>query len=301
MLSQRELKGSRGMIKSPSRIGFFAAALLSLILTNAFYYSRNQQYDFIPQEISSERDKLECELDRMEAELNRSSTRIENVPGSALEEQSECLSSVRTLRARLGQQSITLANFGTLKNEIGQLRQSIERYSSEIKKSLATSNLSDKLAEGATPSEKFVKANRHSADYRSPLTSENSMMTSSVQLLTFREASKDRYKKENRAKRVDFLKMEINFTENNLSNANYPIYARVLDPTGNLVLDHDRSGRIASTQLQYSAKWDIDFFNDGRQYALDWKPSQGFMPGTYLILLFNERGTNMGEASILLR
>ena len=81
----------------------------------------------------------------------------------------------------------------------------------------------------------------------------------------------------------------------------HDIYARVIDPTGNLITGSDSGPFNADGQdLQFTYKTSIDFKDDGSGYTIDWINPVAFQKGTYTVLLYAD-GYTMGKTSFLLK
>ena len=99
-------------------------------------------------------------------------------------------------------------------------------------------------------------------------------------------------------------KIKINFTVANNSVAEkgmHDIYARIIDPTGNLITASDAGAFSADgQQLQFTYKTSIDFKDDGSAYTIDWLNSSPFQKGTYTVLLYAD-GYTMGKTEFMLK
>ncbi|ULT27779.1 hypothetical protein KUH03_14645 [Sphingobacterium sp. E70] len=82
---------------------------------------------------------------------------------------------------------------------------------------------------------------------------------------------------EERAKRVDKLKINFTIADNSLAKSGErDIFIRIIDPQGNLVVQGDNIFFVHGEKLQYTFKHNILFTNKGEDYIVYWAAEDGF-------------------------
>lgn len=292
-------------------IYFLIVVVLALFATDIYLYLQKNKSDtkivYQDNEKVQMQKKLQTELDSLESQIeqvNQSKTKLSAV----MQAKNDSLQQrIVVLRAQLAKGKLTKQELIAAEAQLTELRSSAAQYEADIE-SLKKQNTSlaaerDTLKTSlATVSDKAATLQKKNQDLDNTVkvASAIKLATSSVVAYKIKGSGKEvEVKRASPAKKI-----KINFTIANNSVAQkgmHDIYARIIDPTGNLITGTDAGPFTADgQQLQYTYKTSIDFKDDGSAYTLDWLNPVPFQKGTYTVMLYAD-GFAMGKTEFMLK
>ena len=292
-------------------IYFLIVVVLALFATDIYLYLQKNKSDtkiiYQDTEKNQMQKRLQSELDSLESQIeqvNQSKTKLSAVMQSKNDSLQQ---KIVVLRTQLAKGKLTKQELIAAQAQLTELRSSAAQYTADIE-SLKKQNTSlaaerDTLKTSlATVSDKAATLQKKNEDLDNTvkIASAIKLATSSVVAYKIKGSGKEvEVKRASPAKKI-----KINFTIANNSVAQkgmHDIYARIIDPTGNLITAND-SGSFSADgqQLQFTYKTSIDFKDDGSGYTLDWLNPAAFQKGTYTVLLYAD-GFTMGKTEFMLK
>lgn len=291
--------------RDTTKIYFFILAIAALIATNIYFYAKYKSSTESNYSVKSEQVYMQDEIDRIEAELNRLSIANQVLSTTLQNSRDSVRTLIYTLRERLNQQTLSRSELTQAQTEISQLREDVIRYKDELEQ------IRSQNAVLVYEKDSLVKEMSYQADQLSELEEINSGLSnqlksaailklSNINIIGVRERTREREATENRARRVDKLRVVFSVADNPLVEPSLvDVYIRVIDPNGNLITNENQLFDLAGNPMQYTGKTSINFTNQGESYTLEWKDQKGFKKGTYTIVLYTDDST-MGRSSIVL-
>ena len=292
-------------------IYFLIVVVLALFATDIYLYLQKNKSDqkvvYQDTEKTQIQKKLQTELDSLESQIeqvNQSKTKLSAV----MQAKNDSLQQkIVVLRTQLAKGKLTKQELAAAQVKLTELRSSAARYEADIE-SLKKQNTS------LTAERDTLKTNLESVnDKAATLQKQNQDLDTRVKVasaIKLATATVVAYKVKSSGKEVEVKraspakKIKINFTVANNSVAEkgmHDIYARIIDPTGNLITASDAGAFSADgQQLQFTYKTSIDFKDDGSAYTIDWLNSSPFQKGTYTVLLYAD-GYTMGKTEFMLK
>jgi len=291
--------------KEGPKIYFFIIAIVALLATNIYFYVKYKHSDEVHTTILSEKAQMETELDRIEVELDRVTQENVELTDALKSAQEGARVKIEELRAKLTQHELTRAELTRAQQEISQLRITVSRYTKDIER-LKNENallVSERDRLKATVNDAQQKADElaelnneleHKVDLASAL------KLSSININAIRTKKNGDESMETKAKRTDKLRIDFTIADNALAKkAIYDIYLRVIEPNGNLVITDNHIFEIDGVEMQYTDRTAIEFSNDGKLYSYEWGGIPDFKSGTYIVVLYTNKGT-LGKGTIRL-
>lgn len=99
----------------------------------------------------------------------------------------------------------------------------------------------------------------------------SALKVSNIQVIGVSINKRDVIETESRARRVDKLQVLFSVADNSLARkGDKEIFARVIDPSGNLFGDANNLFYVHGEKLQYTFKQIINFSNNGEEYQFLW-------------------------------
>lgn len=291
--------------RDTSKIYFFILAIAALIATNIYFYAKYKSSEESSYNLSSERVYMQDEIDRIEAELNRLGPENTSLNSSLQASKDSVRHLISSLRERLNQHSISNAELEEAQEQIIALREEVNRYKDELQ------HLKSQNAFLISERESLVNEVQLQADQLSELEDINSdlhdqiksaavLKLSNINIIGIRERTRERESVENKARRLDKLRIMFSVADNSLVESSLiDVYIRVVDPNGNLITNENQLFELSGNPMQYTGKTSINFTNQGESYTVEWKDQEGFKKGTYTIVLYTNNST-MGRSSIVL-
>ncbi|TCK83005.1 hypothetical protein [Albibacterium bauzanense] len=293
--------------KPSSKIYFFIIAIAALLATNVYYAIRYKNLGNQVEVLNSQKNQLEIEVDRIEAELNRvTGENIDLAANFKLEHDSARLL-IEDLRSKINSNTeIKQDELLHAQQEIQKLRALVAKYSSDLenlrKENDLLSNERDQLQESVnTVNKRANSLEEDKAKLQEMIKMASHLKISEMNINALRVRSGDRINTESKAPRVDRLQINFTLADNTLTKVGkHNIYLRVTEPSGNLITNGNVF-KVNDEEIQYTDMKEIDFENDGKQYTIDWSPSDyKFKKGTYTVILYTNEST-MGRSTISLK
>ncbi len=294
--------------KDNSKVYFFVIAIVTLLMTNVYFYVKFKSSGEKLYTIALQKENLQIEIDRIEAELDNIQRE-----GSFINSDEVAQGEQRVRQGidklRLNLEDINLSDdmlaalrlqVKTLKEDVAILKTKIEELSlqNEIlqKENQALSQTIHRQTGKVQSLEQNNMVLKEKVGVASSIKVSN-MLINGVELK--RKGSKEI---ETKAKRVDELHIHFSIADNSLADrGNKDVYVRVVDPNGNLIANSENVFLVNNDQLQYTFKEKINFTNNGEEYVFVWNNgNQGFKKGAYTVLLYADNAI-MGRASIVLK
>lgn len=291
--------------RDTTKISFFILAIAALVATNIYFYAKYKSSSESNYSINSEQVYMQDEIDRIEAELNRFETANQVLSTTLQSSRDSVRVLISTLRERLNQQSLSGSDLAQAQAEISKLRDDVVRYKDELHQVKSQNavlvyekdSLEKEMSYQADQLSELEEINYGLSDQ---LKSAAVLKLSNINIAGIRERSKEREAVDNRARRVDKLRIVFSVADNPLVETSLvDVYIRVIDPNGNLITNENQLFDLSGNPMQYTGKTSINFTNQGESYTLEWKDHQGFKKGTYTIVLYTDDST-MGRSSIVL-
>jgi hypothetical protein len=293
--------------KPSSKIYFFIIAIVALLATNVYYAIRYKNIGNQVEVLNSQKNQLEIEVDRIEAELNRvTGENIDLAANFKLEHDSARLL-IENLRSKINTNSeIRQEELLNAQQEIQKLRALVAKYSGDLDNLRKDNNLltneRDQLKKSVnTASARANSLEEDKAKLQEMIKMASHLKISAMNINALRVRSGDRINTESKAPRVDRLQINFTLADNTLTRVGaHNIYLRITEPSGNLITNGNVF-EVNNEEIQYTDMKEIDFANDGKQYMIDWTPSNyTFKKGTYTIILYTSEST-MGRSTITLK
>lgn len=291
--------------KEGPKIYFFIIAIVALLATNIYFYVKYKHSDEIHTTILSEKAQMETELDRIEVELDRVTKQNVELTDALKSAQEGARVKIEELRAKLTQQELTRTELTHAQQEISQLRISVSRYTKDIER---LKNENALLVSERDRLKATVNNAQQKADELAELNNElehkvdlaSALKLSSININAIRTRKNGDESMETKARRTDKLRIDFTIADNTLAKkAIYDIYLRVIEPNGNLIIADNHIFEVDGVEMQYTDRTAIEFSNDGKLYSYEWSGIPDFKSGTYIVVLYTNKGT-LGKGTIRL-
>jgi len=292
--------------KDSSKIYFFIIAIAALLATNIYFYVKFKTNGEKVYALTVEKENLQVQIDRIEAELDKID--VENVqltPEMTLQKE-DSRAEIAILRKRLENQSITAREIDDAQQKINRLKKQVDSYRINVQRliqenqilSKQNSNLSESVVEKEKQITSLVNSN---SELKEKVATASALKVSSISINGLAVKRNGKESVEERAKRVDKLKVNFTIADNALAKTGErDIFVRIIDPQGNLVVQGDNIFFVHGEKLQYTFKHNIMFTNKGEEYIVYWAAENGFSKGAYTVLLYEDNAI-MGRSTIVLR
>ncbi|MCW8310245.1 MULTISPECIES: hypothetical protein [Sphingobacterium] len=292
--------------KDSSKIYFFIIAIAALLATNIYFYVKFKTNGEKVYALTVEKENLQVQIDRIEAELDKID--VENVqltPEMTLQKE-DSRAEIAILRKKLENQSITAKEIDDAQQKINRLKKQVDSYRINVQRliqenqilSKQNSNLSESVVEKEKQITSLVNSN---SELKEKVATASALKVSSISINGLAVKRNGKESVEERAKRVDKLKVNFTIADNALAKTGErDIFVRIIDPQGNLVVQGDNIFFVHGEKLQYTFKHNIMFTNKGEEYIVYWAAENGFSKGAYTVLLYEDNAI-MGRSTIVLR
>jgi len=292
--------------KDSSKIYFFIIAIAALLATNIYFYVKFKTNGEKVYALTVEKENLQVQIDRIEAELDKID--VENVqltPEMTLQKE-DSRAEIAILRKKLENQSITAREIDDAQQKINRLKKQVDSYRINVQRliqenqilSKQNSNLSESVVEKEKQITSLVNSN---SELKEKVATASALKVSSISINGLAVKRNGKESVEERAKRVDKLKVNFTIADNALAKTGErDIFVRIIDPQGNLVVQGDNIFFVHGEKLQYTFKHNIMFTNKGEEYIVYWAAENGFSKGAYTVLLYEDNAI-MGRSTIVLR
>jgi hypothetical protein len=293
--------------KNTSKVYFFIIAIAALVVTNVYFYVKFKSSGEKVYALTVEKENLEVEIDRIEAELDK--MKIENVQLSPplIEKEQDARKKIIDLRTKLARKQLSQSDIDHAQSTITSLKSEVAYFSLDVNRLIQENKI---LEQKNSLLQKEVSA---SSTRISSLENSNTTLTSKVNVAAaikvsnitvygLQEKRSNKVEVEEKAKRVDKLSINFTIADNTLAKVGTKdIFVRIIDPQGNLVVNHDDNTFYAhGEKLQYTFKSSVEFTNHGEEYTLYWKDDKKFVKGAYTVLLYSDSAI-MGRSTVVLK
>ena len=293
--------------KNSNVIYFLIVVVLALLATDVYLYLQKNKSDTKIVYQNDEKTRLQTELDSLESQIEQVNAGKTKMSAELQAKNDSLQSKIKVLRTELAKGKLTVAELAKAQEDVKQLRYFVTSYTAQIDE-LKKQNVSL-----ATERDTLKTTLKTAYKKDSTLSKQNGDLRAKVKVgsaIKLAMADVVAYKIKGSGKEVDVKragpakKIKINFTiaSNDIADKGmHDIYARIIDPTGNLITGTDSGPFNADGQdLQYTYKTSIDFKNDGSGYTIEWVNPNAFQKGTYTVLLYAD-GYTMGKTSFMLK
>ncbi len=292
--------------KNNSKIYFFIIAIAALLATNVYFYVKFKSSGEKLYTMAIQKQDLQIEIDRIEAELdNLVSLKSENPDGVLEASESRAREIIKSLRAKLENQTITEADItsarrevAVLKGDVSDLR--IDLHELKVKNDLLKRENSD-LANQITYVDQQVNTlSQENNVLKDQVVAASALKVSNIQVNGVSISKSGKIGVETKTRKVDELQILFSIADNTLAKmGSKEVFVRIIDPVGNLFGNADNIFYVHGEKLQYTFKDHIKFTNKGEEYQFMW-PLNKFQKGAYTVLLYNENAI-MGRAGLVLK
>ncbi len=295
--------------KNTNYIYVLLAVIALLLGTNIYTFLKKNKTETTLTTVTDERAGLQKELNQLEAELAEATNSTTELSAELEEKNLELKSKVEELQNSLKKGNMSAGQLAKSRKEIDQLRVFVSNYQTEIEE-LKVEN--ERLNTENTGLKQTVVAEQTRA---STLASENTNLSGKISaasvlksenltITPVRERSSGKESDVTKAKNVDKIKVSFTLANNDIAEKGAKdFYLRVLDPKGNLetVSDREQSMFKANNQdMQYTAKYTINFDNQPQVFNMYWTKSSPFEKGLYEAVLFAD-GAMVGSSKFELK
>ncbi|MCA5003923.1 hypothetical protein [Sphingobacterium bovistauri] len=306
-ISTKETRLDPQINKDKSKIYFFIVAIVALLATNVYFYVKYKSSGEKLYTLTLQKEKLQIEIDRIEAELdNIDRQNIQGLPQGVLYQQKQAREIIANLRAALEDNTITdsqiqLANsqLESLKGNVSNLLTEVNdlKFQNELLKR-ENSELQGTVKETSNKVQKL--ANDNSALNQKVIIA-SSLKVSNIFINGVEQKKNGSLEIETRAKRADKLQIKFSIVDNPLARKGKKVvYARIIDPQGNLIAASNDVFYVHGDKSQYTFKESINFTNNGEEYQLLWNDTNKLRKGAYTVLLYTDNAI-MGRGSVVLK
>lgn len=302
---EEELQEEVPVKRDATKIYLFILAIVTLLATNIYFYTKYKTSEERAFGISTERIYLQDEVDRIEGELNRLSSENAELSQALSISEDSVRFLIAELRTKLDQQNLTQTELIQAQQQIDQLRDEVFQYRERLATlSLQNSRLQIEnqslIQEISNNQERVSSLEAENLDLSEQIKTAAVLRLSNINISGIRVRNGGRTEVETKARRINHFHIVFNLADNPLvEHGEIDLYIRVIDPNGNLKTKENQIFDLAGNPMQYTEKSPIYFTNQGESYSIDWMDSQGFKKGTYTVVLYTEKST-LGHSSIIL-
>lgn len=292
--------------KDSSKVYFFIIAIAALLATNIYFYVKFKTNGEKVYALTVEKENLQVQIDRIEAELDKID--VENVqltPEMTVQKEGS-RTEIAELRKKLENKSITPKDIDDAQRKINLLKKQVDNYRIDVQRLIQENQILSK--QNSNLNESVVEKNKQitsltttNSELKEKVTTASALKVSSISINGLEVKRNGKESVEERAKRVDKLKINFTIADNALAKSGErDIFIRIIDPQGNLVVQGDNIFFVHGEKLQYTFKHNILFTNKGEDYIVYWAAEDGFTKGAYTILLYEDNAI-MGRSTVVLR
>lgn len=292
--------------KDNSKIYFFIIAIAALLATNVYFYIKYKSSGEKLYTIAIQKQDLQIEIDRIEAELDNLAALKGGDPDLGLENSElQARQMISELRQKLDGQTITDEDIYDAKREVARLKGDVSTLRTSLNELRAKNEVLQKenanLSNQVVVTDKKVSSlSEENTVLKDKVNAASALKVSNIQVIGVSINKRDVIETESRARRVDKLQVLFSVADNSLARkGDKEIFARVIDPSGNLFGDANNLFYVHGEKLQYTFKQIINFSNNGEEYQFLWGTDK-FKKGAYTILLYCDNAI-MGRASVVLK
>ncbi|WP_159636652.1 hypothetical protein [Sphingobacterium composti Ten et al. 2007 non Yoo et al. 2007] len=292
--------------KDKSKIYFFIVAIIALLATNVYFYVKYKSSGEKLYTLTLQREKLQIEIDRIEAELdNIDRQNIEGLPEEVELQKRNAREMIADLRKALEESNVSDSQIQLANTQLESLKVNVSKLLDETNnlklqnEILKKQNIELQGTVKETSSKVQQLANDNTVLNEKVLIA-SSLKVSNIIINGVAEKRNGELEIENRAKRADKLQIKFSIVDNPLAKkGRKEVYARIIDPQGNLIASSSDVFYVHGDKLQYTLKEHINFTNNGEEYQFLWSDSK-LKKGAYTVLLYADNAI-MGRSSVVLK
>ncbi|MNX59422.1 hypothetical protein D3C86_903010 [compost metagenome] len=253
-----------------------------------------------------EKENLQVQIDRIEAELDKIDVENVQLTPEMTVQKEDSRTEIAELRKKLENKSITPRDIDDAQRKINLLKKQVDNYRVDVQRLIQENQILSK--QNSNLNESVVEKNKQitsltttNSELKEKVTTASALKVSSISINGLEVKRNGKESVEERAKRVDKLKINFTIADNSLARSGErDIFIRIIDPQGNLVVQGDNIFFVHGEKLQYTFKHNILFTNKGEDYIVYWAAEDGFTKGAYTILLYEDNAI-MGRSTVVLR
>ncbi|WP_149912493.1 hypothetical protein [Sphingobacterium cavernae] len=293
--------------KDKSKIYFFIVAIIALLATNVYFYVKYKSSGEKLYTLTLQKEKLQIEIDRIEAELdNIDRQNIQGLPVEVVEQQKKARQNIADLRAALEENNVSDSQIQLANTQLENLKSNVSKLLGEVNDLKLQNEILKKqnVELQGTVKETSTKVQQLAND--NSLLNEKVLIASSLKVSNIavngvEEKKNGTLEIENKAKRADKLQIKFTIVDNALARkGRKEVFARIIDPQGNLIAASNSIFYIHGDKLQYTFKEHINFTNNGEEYQFLWSDTSKLKKGAYTVLLYADDAI-MGRSSVVLK
>ena len=294
--------------RESSKIYFFIIAIVTLLLTNVYFYVKFKSSGEKLYTITLQKENLQIEIDRIEAELDNIKQEGSTIESAdILQSEQRMRAGIDNLRANLEVADLSEDKLAGLKLQVKALKDNVSALKVQIEElNLQNEILQKENQELSTTvhnqTDKVQSLERNNRALQEKVGMASSIKVSNMLVNGVEIKRKGNKEIEPKAKRVDELQIQFSIADNPLAEkGNKDVYVRIIDPNGNLIANSENVFLVNNDELQYTFKDKINFTNNGEEYEFVWNNSnRGFKKGAYTVLLYADNAI-MGRSSLVLK
>lgn len=293
--------------KDKSKIYFFMVAIIALLATNVYFYVKYKSSGEKLYTLTLQKEKLQIEIDRIEAELdNIDRQNIQDLPANLVIQQDQARQIIADLRKALEDNNVSDSQIQQANTQVENLKVNVSKLLNEVNdlkiqnEMLKKENveLQGTVREASNQVQKLTNDN---TALNEKVMIASSLKVSNIVINGVEQKKNGSLEIETRAKRADKLQIKFTIVDNPLAKkGKKEVFARVIDPQGNLIAASDDVFYVHGDKLQYTFKEDINFTNNGEEYQMLWTDNNKLKKGAYTVLLYADNAI-MGRASVVLK
>lgn len=293
--------------KDRSKIYFFIVAIIALLATNVYFYVKYKSSGEKLYTLTLQKEKLQIEIDRIEAELdNIDRQNIQGLPQDVIVQQQKARQIIADLRAALEENNVSDSQIQLANTQLETLKIDVSKLLGEVSDLRLQNEMLKKenVELQGTVKETSSKVQQLASD--NSVLNEKVLIASSLKVSNIAVNGVETKKNgtleiENRAKRADKLQIKFTIVDNPLARkGRKEVFARIIDPQGNLIAASNAVFYVHGDKLQYTFKENINFTNNGEEYQFLWNDTSKLKKGAYTVLLYADDAI-MGRSSVVLK
>ncbi|MBD1428295.1 MULTISPECIES: hypothetical protein [Sphingobacterium] len=301
--SDNEIKSN----KDKSKIYFFIVAIIALLATNVYFYVKYKSSGEKLYTLTLQKEKLQIEIDRIEAELdNIDRQNIQGLPQEVIDQQLKARQLIADLRRALEENNVSDSQIQLANSQLESLKSNVSKLLTEVddlklqNEILKKENVELQGTVKETTNKVQKLANDNSVLSEKVLIA-SSLKVSNIVINGVEQKKNGTLEIENRAKKADKLQIKFTIVDNPLAKkGRKEVFARVIDPQGNLIAASNDVFYVHGDKLQYTFKEHINFTNNGEEYTFLWNDQTKLKKGAYTVLLYADNAI-MGRSSVVLK
>ncbi len=290
-----------------NKVYFLVIVIVALVGINGYLYFKDQQQNSRFVSVSTDKDRLKLEVEKIEVELDKVNSLNLNLSEKLQNEQEVARKKIQELKISLQKGKLTQYDLTNAQVEIKKLRDFVKTYNDQVSR-LEKENSYLKIERDSlkitaeTYNQKAEDLEKENEDLNAKVKVGAALKTSNITITAYKVKSSGKNTLVTKASNTNKLLINFSIAVNNLAKqTEHTVYVRVFDPAGNLIISKEEDLFEADGQkMQFSAKTQVNFANDGNIFNIDWVNPKEFRKGTYSLILYAD-GFIMGKSEIALK